>query len=194
LLNVNELLWLLRLQQLESSLSTLVEENPANSGESFAAVFSAALNNYLPGNLTSDIVQSPDPPGQWNYSSYDDIIKDAARKYNLDPDLIRSIIKAESNFNPNARSTAGAQGLMQLMPATAKEMGIKNPLDPVQNIFGGARYLRKMLDSFHNNQQLAIAAYNAGPGNVRKYGGIPPFRETQNYVKKVLGNNLDTLV
>jgi soluble lytic murein transglycosylase-like protein len=113
-------------------------------------------------------------------------IQKAAKKYNLSPELIRGVIQAESNFRVDAVSRAGAQGLMQLMPATAKELGVSNPLDINQNIDGGARYLRKMLDRFGGNVKLALAAYNAGPGTVRKYAGNVPYRETIQYVDRVL--------
>jgi soluble lytic murein transglycosylase-like protein len=113
-------------------------------------------------------------------------VKEAAAKYNLPPELIKAVIRAESNFNADAVSSAGAQGLMQLMPATARELGVKNSFDIEQNIDGGAKYLRKMLDRFGGSVRKALAAYNAGPGTVIKYNGRVPYPETRQYVTRVL--------
>ena len=115
-----------------------------------------------------------------------DLIEPAAAKYALDPNLVAAVIWAESSGDPKAVSTKGAQGLMQLMPKTARDMGVSDVLDPSQNVDGGSRYLREMLDRHDGDLSRALAAYNAGPEAVRKYGGIPPFRETQNYVGKVM--------
>lgn len=117
--------------------------------------------------------------------SFDDIISRYSSHYGLDDSLVRAVIKAESNYNPQARSNKGAQGLMQLIPETARDMQVSDPFDPEDNIRGGSRYLRLMLDQFGGNVELALAAYNAGPNAVKRFGGIPPYQETQNYVVKV---------
>jgi soluble lytic murein transglycosylase-like protein len=117
---------------------------------------------------------------------FQNLIVAAATKYGIDPALLAGVVKQESNFNPNARSGAGAKGLTQLMDATARGLGVTDPFDPAQSLDGGARFLSGLMKQFHGDQSLALAAYNAGPGAVQKYGGMPPYQETQRYVPKVL--------
>jgi hypothetical protein len=116
---------------------------------------------------------------------YAELIRVSAAKYSLDPLLLANVMAAESNFNPHAVSRKNAQGLMQLMPQTSSRLMVKNPFDPAQNIDAGAAYLKQMLNRFEGNVELALAAYNAGPDRVIQYGGIPPFRETQDYVRRI---------
>jgi hypothetical protein len=116
---------------------------------------------------------------------YAELIRVAAAKYALDPLLLANVMAAESNFNPRAVSRKNAQGLMQLMPETSLRLLVKNPFDPAQNIDAGAAYLKQMLNRFEGNVELALAAYNAGPDRVIQYGGVPPFKETQDYVRRI---------
>lgn len=176
------------LGQSTSSPSSLLETTLGSHN----LQYSGTNQVFLPSTLTAALAaskqsspslsESPAPSSK----NYKDMIKQAAEKFDLPERLISSIIQHESNFNSNAVSHAGAEGLMQLMPGTAKFLGVKNSFDPEQNITGGARYLRQMLNQFDGSIEHALAAYNAGPGNVRKHGGIPPFKETQNYVQNVL--------
>ncbi|MBP3821033.1 lytic transglycosylase domain-containing protein [bacterium] len=125
-----------------------------------------------------------------NKSQILDMVNRVARKNGVDEKLVQAVIKQESGFNPNAKSKAGAMGLMQLMPATAKKLGVKDPYNAAQNVEGGVKYLKSMLNKYNGNVILALAAYNAGPSAVDKYDGVPPYKETQNYVKNILANYL----
>jgi len=143
--------------------------------------FSDVLNEFIDSteNLDEEIVNA---------------IASAAETYNIDPNLIRAVIMTESSNNPNAVSSAGAMGLMQLMPRTAESLGVTDPFDISQNIHGGTRYLRQMLDRFDGDLELALAAYNAGASNVERFGGVPPFRETQNYIPRVQRHKQNYLI
>jgi soluble lytic murein transglycosylase-like protein len=118
--------------------------------------------------------------------TYDSLIRSTARRYGVPAALVKAVVKTESNFQRHAVSRAGAQGLMQLMPGTAAELGVQDPFSPEENLHGGTRYLRAMIDRFEGDWSHALAAYNAGPGVVDEYGGIPPYRETREYVERVL--------
>ena len=160
---------------------TPAKASPGKEAESSPAepkpVASIRRSMVIPSSGKSDTIER---------QKIEESIQQAAIKYDLPPALIKGVIRAESNFRINAVSPAGAQGLMQLMPGTARELGITKPLDIDQNIDGGSRYLRKMLDSFDGDVKLALAAYNAGPGTVRKYDGDVPYPETIQYIDRVL--------
>jgi soluble lytic murein transglycosylase-like protein len=172
----------------------------SSSPTSFAAQLASVAGSPAPAATSDPSLTSPTSPttraaptGATGATSgtpgastpYAAEIDASAKKYNVDPALLRGLIRQESNFNPNAGSPAGARGLTQLMPGTAAALGV-NPAIPAQAIEGGAKYLRQQLDKFGNDPVKALAAYNAGPGAVQRYGGVPPFAETQNYVRKVM--------
>ncbi|VXB23838.1 bifunctional muramidase and murein lytic transglycosylase [Bacillus sp. 349Y] len=133
----------------------------------------------LPHSQERDVNQAPG-------TGFDSIISRAAERYGIPAKLVHSVVKQESGYNPEATSHAGAAGLMQLMPGTARGLGVTDIYDPEQNVFAGAKYLKQMLVKYDGDMKLALAAYNAGPGNVDKYSGVPPFQETQNYVRKIM--------
>jgi soluble lytic murein transglycosylase-like protein len=131
---------------------------------------------------------NPSAPAMVPPAQIDQLVSANSAQWNVDPNLIKAIIANESGFNANATSGVGAQGLMQLMPGTAAGLGVTNSYDPGQNVWGGTRYIKGLLDRFGGNVKLAVAAYNAGPGAVEKYSGVPPYAETQNYVQNVLSS------
>jgi soluble lytic murein transglycosylase-like protein len=175
-----------------------------------ACLVAACLCILWGGPVRADIYRYRDENGVWHFTNiksdkryriymresvesptefirkYGSIIKQASSRFRLDPSLIKAVIKAESDFDHQATSHKGAQGLMQLMPDTAVEMEVGDPYNPEENIFGGARYLSQLLQRFKNDMRLALAAYNAGPEKVEAYNGVPPYSETRTFIKRVL--------
>jgi soluble lytic murein transglycosylase-like protein len=189
-----------RVAQLQSLMGATVPPPPAQpqaqpAATNFAATLADASAGAAP-NAAASAVTDPTattlaPTGPSSLPSgtpYAAEITAAAQRNGLDPALLAGLIKQESGFNPNAGSPAGAQGLTQLMPGTARGLGVTNLHDPAQSIEGGARYLAEQLKTFHGDVARGLAAYNAGPGAVQRYGGVPPYAETQNYVRVVQAN------
>ncbi len=196
-----------RARQLDGYISSLYQKNqtPNEVDKENQTSFNEVLKTSIDENVQNKNIFSIDAPPNIpfgvlsvgsklrasNDKKYEKnelmaLVDMACEKYDMDPKLVKALIKQESGFNPNAKSKAGALGLMQLMPKTAEALGIKDPMNPAQNIDGGVRYLKGMLEKFNGNKILALAAYNAGPNAVKKYDGVPPYKETQNYVKSIL--------
>lgn len=165
----------------------MVKDGLNEAGPLAALALSGALASQPQAN---DAAKSPKQVTQRSkessHKAFRNIIVRAAKAHGVSPALIDAVIRAETGYRLGSSSSAGAQGLMQLMPSTAKSLGVDDVHDPEQNIMGGALYLKKMLDMFDGDVKLALAAYNAGPTNVRRYGGVPPFRETLAYIDRVL--------
>ena len=211
-MNVAQMFLLFQLQQMNSSWQTAQNDQTGSSeaggtgnssSQLFAALFQAALaggskasqgltnqgkvsptiaqvNGYQLASIPSVTAKSG------NVGSIDNVIDSMAQKYGLDPTLIQQVVKAESGFDSKATSQCGAMGLMQLMPGTAASYGVQNAYDATQNLDGGTHFLKDLLDRFQGNVPLTLAAYNAGPGAVEKYNGVPPYKETQAYVQKIM--------
>lgn len=163
---------------------------PAAAAGQFASLVAAALQRAQeqgwgtgPDPAGGSRSPNPIPP-----AAIEELVDQNAATWQVDPALIKAVIANESGFDANARSSAGAMGLMQLMPGTAADLGVANPYDPAQNVAGGTRYLKGLLQRFNGDLRLALAAYNAGPSAVERHGGVPPYQETQNYVASVLGS------
>lgn len=168
-----------------SALLSTAASAPTTTG--LAPGASYALASASPTiSSTASTIMAPGSAGSAT-GSYDALIAQAAARNGVDPAVLHGLIQQESGFDPHATSSAGALGLTQLMPGTAASLGVSDPLDPAQSIEGGARYLSEMLRDFGGDTEKALAAYNAGPGAVQRYGGVPPYAETQQYVSKVLG-------
>lgn len=189
-----------RIVELKNYVANLDKSTLDNAPDTSIEKFSEVLKSSDAGASRFKILNQnevvaasatePSTVGKVSKSRILDIISKVSQKYGVDEKLIQAIVKQESGFNPNATSHCGAMGLMQLMPSTAKGLGVKNPYDPIQNIEGGVKYIKAKLEKYNGNLILALASYNAGSGNVEKYGGVPPFKETQNYVKSILANYL----
>ena len=181
-------LTLRRLSSIENSINRVFGNENDVSVENNAAAkeFKSILDEKMAQDKPENSIEKISFKN--SRENIESLIEKYAQKNNLDPDFIKAVVKQESGFNPDAKSKCGAMGLMQLMPQTAKGLGVVDAFDPEQNIEGGVKYLKSMLNRFNNDPKLALAAYNAGPAAVQKYGDIPPYKETQNYVKNILAS------
>lgn len=161
-----------RIKSIEQQFQKLSSEDYGKPDKDFESILNASINSKNNNDISNEEINN--------------LIEKYSAKTGLDADFVRAVVKQESGFNEDATSRCGAAGLMQLMPATAKGLGVSDSYDPEQNIYGGTKYLKGLMEKFGNDKKLALAAYNAGPNAVKKYGGIPPYQETQHYVKNVL--------
>ena len=168
-----------RIEQIQTMLGALDGAQPAAAAPAATTGFAKTL-----ATVQRPTVAGPSSDGSTPFGAEIDA---AATRHGIDPALLRGLVRQESGFDPRARSAAGAMGLTQLMPATAASLGVTDPYDPAQSLDGGAAYLRSMLDRFGGDPAKALAAYNAGPGAVARFGGVPPYAETQHYVQSILG-------
>ena len=181
-----------RMQAIESTFNSLVSfgSEPVKPDQDFQKILDANMSQKASASASSPfankIFSSELNPISSGNEDIDHLIETYSEKNGLDSAFVKAVIKQESGFQPKVTSSCGAMGLMQLMPATANSMGVKDAYDPEQNIAGGTKYLKGLLDRFGGDKSLALAAYNAGPNAVAKYNGIPPYKETQNYVKNIM--------
>ena len=185
-------LTLRRMSSIENNFNRLgVEEDKPvlkmnKAGEDFRKILDEKISPT--DDKTSLNIEKADDKKLGSKENIEELILKYANENNLDADFVKAVVKQESGFNPNATSKCGAMGLMQLMPQTARALGVVDAYNPEQNIQGGVKYLKSMMTRFGNDPKLALAAYNAGPGAVQKYGDVPPYRETQNYVKNIMAS------
>lgn len=175
-----------RIQQLQSLIEQTRQAAEGTTGGT-AAAGSSFADALQAASAPTATTASFSTEGSGGSSRYDSLVEAAAARNGVDPAILHGLIQQESGFDPSSQSGAGAMGLTQLMPGTASSLGVSNPLDPAESIEGGARYLAQMMSRFGGNTTDALAAYNAGPGAVSQYGGVPPYPETQSYVEKVMG-------
>jgi len=186
-----------RMRAIESKLGIADDEfeiNPLTQNDVPPSNTGASSFSSLLGDVMKDDKPSPAISSGMNSLKglhLEPLVEQYAGKSGVSSSLVRAVIKAESGGNPHAISSAGAKGLMQLMPATAKGLGVNDPLNPAENIEGGSKYLGQLMKKYRGNKELALAAYNAGSGAVKKYGGVPPYKEPQHYIKKVLKYEAD---
>lgn len=184
---------LAEISAVQSRIAEITGVPVAGDDTGAAATFGRALTSALGAAgqnppFTADTPAMSPAPAPIAPEQIDALVSQNSATWQVDPSLVKAIIANESGFNANATSKVGAQGLMQLMPATAQSVGVRDSYDPAQNVAGGTRYLKGLLDRFNGDVRLAVAAYNAGPGAVEKYGDVPPYAETKSYVANVLGS------